>query len=102
MADQTNSTAKTDRERLADAGLEGRYLHTLLAVIESMFEEIDASCELLPEDHSARIRIMARQGLDLTYMAQDKAAALRRLTDDVEKELCGAERRRRAELQVTQ
>jgi hypothetical protein len=95
MATKSNNTAETDRERLAAASLEGCYLDTLLAVIESMFEEIDSECDIIPENYSARSRIMARQGLNLTYMAHDKAAAVKRLTDDVEKEIWLAERIRR-------
>jgi hypothetical protein len=96
MAIESNTT--NERARLSEASLEGCYLGTLLAVIESMFEEIDGDCDLLPENYAARIRSMARQGLDLTYMAQDKAAAVKALADDVEKKLYRAARTRRGGL----
>lgn len=98
MATQSNSTAQNHRERLSEASLEGCYIHSLLAVIEDAFESIDTLCDMLGET-SGLIRAKARLGLDITYMAQDKAGAIKKLTDDVEKELWLAERRRRNEEQ---
>ena len=98
MATQENSTPATARDRLTESSLEGCYLETLLKVIEDHFEEIDAFCEYLPEAARDRIRYRARHGLNVTYMAQDKVGAVKKLTDDVERELWLAERRKRNEL----
>jgi hypothetical protein len=96
MATQLNSTAKNDREALTEASLEGCYLETLLSVIEDTFEEIDHLCDMLGET-SGLIRAKARLGLNITYMAQDKSGLIKKLTDDVEKELWLAERLQRNE-----
>lgn len=98
MATSHTSTdhQKNDRERLADASLEGCYLKSLLTVLEGIFEDIDSICDDSPEV-AAVVRGKARLGLDITYMAQEKASSINGLTDDVEKELWLAERRRRVD-----
>jgi hypothetical protein len=73
---------------LSSASLEGCYLDTLLSVIADAFEEIDSFCDKLPQKYELGwIRAKARLGLNITYMAQDKAGAVKRITDDIEKEL---------------
>ena len=83
----TNLNTTNERERLSEASLEGCYLETLLAVIEDAFEEIDHLCDMLGET-SGLIRAKARLGLNITYMTQDKFSLIKKLTDDVEAELC--------------
>jgi len=88
-----------ERERLSEAGLQGCYLKTLLRVIEDTFEEIDRYCEAVPEDYRDHLRSTARHGLNVTYMAQEKAGSVKRLANDVEEELWRAERKHRGGIQ---
>jgi len=85
MAAQSNSTAKNDCDRLSEASLECCYLDTLLSVLEDIFGAIDRMCDASHADPQAEFfRPKARNGLNAVYMAQDKLAVIKRLTNEVE------------------
>jgi hypothetical protein len=95
MATEPNSTEVTNLDRLSEASLEGCYLETLLVVAEDIFEDIDHLCDHLPPEQRDIIRDRARRGLNIIYMANDKAAAVKRLAGGVESALWLDERRRK-------
>ena len=88
----TNDINTADQNRLSEASLEGCYLETLLTVIEGVFEDIDLLCDHVPSGFGGHIRSKARLGLNLAYMATDKAGVIKRLTDEVDRDLIRAKR----------